>query len=77
MQTTLLSRCLFFGFLAIFLTEFLDSTRGVYDFLLSRIERMTDRAHFDMQGLAHGGTCLESVAATARHRYFLIIGMNS
>ena len=37
---------------------------------------MADRAYLNVQGLAHGRTGLERVAATAGDRDFLIVGMN-
>ena len=64
--------CLF----TVFLAELLNPPGSIDDFLLARIEGMTDRAYFDMQGLAHGGTGLERIAATAAYGDFLIIGVN-
>ena len=71
-----LSRCLLFRLLAVFLAKFLYPPRSINDFLLTGIERMSDRAYFYMQGLAHGGAGLKRVAATAGHGDFLIIWMN-
>jgi hypothetical protein len=52
-------------FLCVFLAEFIDAARGVQHLLLSGIERMALRAHFDMQVAAHGGAGLELVTAAA------------
>jgi hypothetical protein len=70
------SRRLLFRFLAVFLTELLDTAGSIDDFLFTCIERMTNRANLDMQGFAHGGAGLKSATATAGHGYFLIIWMN-
>ena len=68
--------CLFFRLFTIFLTKFLNPSGGIDDFLLAGIEWMADRANLDMQGLAHGGTRLEYIAATAGNGNFLIIRVN-
>ncbi|ODT84722.1 MAG: hypothetical protein ABS69_02295 [Nitrosomonadales bacterium SCN 54-20] len=65
-----------FRFLAVFLTEFLDTPGSINDLLFTCIERVTNRANLDMQGFAHGGAGLKSTTATAGHGYFLIIWMN-
>ena len=64
--------CLF----TVFLAELLNPPSSIDDFLLARIEGMTDRAYFDMQGLPHRGTGLERIAATAAYGDFLIIRVN-
>ena len=76
MSESILSGRLLFRFFAIFLAKFLNTPGGVNDFLFAGIEWMADRAHFNMQGFAHGRTGLERIAATAGHGNFLIIGMN-
>jgi len=75
-QTGVSGRCLVCRFFAVFLAEFLDPSGGIHDFLFASIERVTVRAHFNVQRLAHGGTGLESIAATARHGDFLITRVN-
>jgi hypothetical protein len=74
-ETDLRCRLLLY-FFTVFLAEFLNPACGIDNFLLARIEGMTDRTYFDMQGLAHGGTGLERIAATAAYGEFLIIGVN-
>jgi hypothetical protein len=75
-QTDVSGCCLTLRFFAVFQAEFLDPPGGVHDFLFAGIERVAVRAHFNVQRLAHGGTGLESVAATARHSEFLITWVN-
>lgn len=61
---------------AIFLTKFLHTPSGINNFLLAGVERMADRAHFDMQRPTHGGAGLEDTAATAGDSDFLVVWMN-
>ena len=65
MCKSILSGRLLFRFFTIFLAKFLYTPRSINDFLFAGIERMADRTYFNMQGLAHGRTGLERVAATA------------
>ena len=67
---------MFFSLLAIFLTKLLNASRCIDYLLLAGVKRMANRANLDVERLAHGGTGLEDIAATARHGDFLIVGMN-
>ncbi len=62
---------------AIFLAEFLDPTSGIHNLLLSRIKRVTLRAHFDAKIVVHRGAGFEAIAATTRHGHFVVLRMNS
>jgi hypothetical protein len=71
-----LRRSLLLNLFAVFLTKFLHSPGGINNFLFASIEGMTYRANFYMQRPTHGGSGLESTAATAGHGDFLIVWMN-
>jgi hypothetical protein len=59
---------------AVFLTELVDATGGIHDFLRAGVERVALGTNFDVQRwLAHHGLGLEAVAATAGHGEFLVI----
>jgi hypothetical protein len=61
---------------AVLLAEFFDAAGGVNDLLLAGVKRMAQRADFDIQRLAVGGTGLEGVPAAAGDRDFVVIGMD-
>ncbi len=63
--------------LAVFAVELVDATGRIHDLLLAGIERMTGRAHFDVQlGRLDSRSCRERVAAAAGHVYFRVFGMD-
>src|ERR1700744_2923439 len=61
----------------ILFAELIDATAGIHNFLLAGIERMAAGTNFDLQILTDGRTRLELVAAGARDRDLLVIGMNA
>jgi hypothetical protein len=71
-----LSCSLLLSLFAVFLTKFLHSSGCINNFLFARIEGMAYRANFYMQWPTHGGSGLESTAATAGHGDFLVVWMN-
>jgi hypothetical protein len=71
-----LSRGLFLTLLAIFLTKFFHTSGRIDNFLLASIERMADRADFDMQWPSHSGSGLEGTAATTGDGDFLVVWVN-
>ena len=58
---------------AVLLAEFLNATSGVQDLLLAGVERVAQRANFDVHVLAIGGARLELVAAAASDVDFFVI----
>ena len=61
---------------AVFLTEFLNPSRSIYNLLLTGIKWMTLRAYFNMQRLIQSRTRIKHAPATASYCYFVIIRMN-
>lgn len=61
---------------AVLLTEFLNTTSSVQNFLFASIERVAKRADFDVEVFAYGCACLELVAAAASYVYFRVIRMD-
>jgi hypothetical protein len=49
----------------VLLSEFIDATAGIHNFLLARVERMAVGAHFDLQIMADRRASLELIAAGA------------
>ena len=66
-----------YGLASVLLAELVHSTAGVQDLLLAREERMTVRAHLDLQIVAQGRACHEGVPATAGHIRLFIFGVDS
>src|ERR1700682_6330737 len=64
------------GLLSVALAELLDPSGGIDDLLLARIERVTRRAHLDVQRLVDRRTRLERDAAAACHVDLAVLGMN-
>jgi len=68
----------FGGGVGVFFLEALDATGGVHKFLFAGEEGMAIGADFDAQHLALDGRArLESVAAGAMHRHWMIVGVNT
>jgi hypothetical protein len=63
------------SFHAVFALKALDSSGGIDQTLLPRVERMAIRAHFNAD-LRQGGTCFEGIAACARHQAAAVCGMD-
>ena len=56
--------------------EFIDASAGIHVLLLARIERMALTANVYLYHVAlFGGAGHERCAASAFHRYFVVIGM--
>jgi hypothetical protein len=64
------------GLAGIALVEAVNATGRVHQFLFSGKKRMTFRANFDVQIIAHRRARFKTVAARADHRDFVIIRMN-
>lgn len=62
------------SFVAVFLTELIDTTCGVHNFLCAGVERMAFRTYFDVQNrFADHRLGLKAIAATAGNSDFLVI----
>ncbi len=57
-------------------SELVHPTAGIDDFLLTGLERMAGRAHFDEEVLAQGRTGRKFVAAAAGNLDITVGGMN-
>lgn len=63
-------------FVAVFLTELIDTTSRVHDFLCAGVERVAFRTDFDVQnGFADYGLGFKAIAATASNSDLLVIGV--
>ena len=60
----------------VFAAEFVHPTGSIDDFLFARVERMTGRAHFDVQFLAQRGASGELVTAAADDLDLFVLRMN-
>jgi hypothetical protein len=58
------------------LVEAVNTAAAVYDFLLTRIERVTLRTDIDMKILASCGAGLDDVTAAAGGGHGLVLGMD-
>lgn len=58
---------------AVLLAEFFHATSGVQNFLLAGVERMAQRADFNIHVLANGGAGLELVSTAASNTDFFVI----
>jgi hypothetical protein len=61
----------------VLLAELVDSTAGIDDFLLARVEGVAIGANLDLQILADGRASLELIAAGTGDRDDFIIWMNA
>ena len=61
----------------VFAAELVDTSPGVQDLLLARVERMAGGADLDVQLLAQGGTGVEFVAAAANDLDVAVIRVDS
>ena len=61
----------------VFLLEALDTSGSIDNFLLSRIERVANRADFNRQIALERRACGKGIAAATGHVHDLIIGMNA
>jgi hypothetical protein len=62
---------------SIFFVEFIYPPRGVEYFLLACVERMANRTHLDLEGVAgKRGAGLEVISATTFYGDFVVWGMN-
>jgi hypothetical protein len=60
---------------AVFAIEALNASGSIDQSLLTRVERMTIRANFDLYSRQRR-TCLKSIAACASHYASAVVGMN-
>lgn len=65
------------GLAGVLLTEFLDAAGRVDDLLFARVERMTVRAHLDLQVMPERGARLERVPAAAGDGDLFVFGMDA
>jgi hypothetical protein len=59
----------------VLLAELVDATGGIDDLLLAGVERMTVRAHLDLQVVPQGRAGLEGVPAGAADGDLFVLGM--
>ena len=63
---------------SIFFVEFVYPAGRVEYFLLTRVERVTNRANLDLQTIVgKRGLCLEVIAATTFYGNLMVFGMNA
>jgi hypothetical protein len=62
---------------SVLLAELVDATAGVDDLLLTGIERVTGRAHFDLEIVPERGARDELVPAAAGHSRLFVLRMDS
>lgn len=61
---------------SVFPAESIDAARRVDDLLLTRIERVIIRAHFDLKIATQRGARLEDIPARAGHGNFSVLRMD-
>jgi hypothetical protein len=59
----------------IFILKFTNATSGIKYLLLTSIEWVTLRTHFDIEIMADGGTCFECIATCAAYLHGFVFGM--
>lgn len=64
------------GLFTVFLTEFINSSRGIHYPLLTGVKRMAGRTDFDKQILCQYGTGHKSIATATSDRNLFICWMN-
>lgn len=63
-------------FNTVFLAKLVDTPRGINNFLLSRIKRVTLGAHINVKVISECGARFKFCTATANYRNLLVLWMN-